>query len=204
MTAELQNLLERIQKDGVEKAETATEKTISEAKAKAKSILAEAEEKAGKLLEKAEEDAKAFEERARKSLKQAARDVILSIGTALNNTMKDIVKSKSAEALKSETLEKIIAETVAAYCSETSKDKRIEILLPADQQKRITDFFLSQYAAQLEKGIEIKADSSIAAGFKVSVVDENVEHDFSDEAISEALCQLLSPRLTEIVKKQID
>ena len=49
--------------------------------------------------------------------------------------------------------------------------------------------------------MEIKADDSIISGFKVSLKGDNVQHDFSGEAITEAMCRLLRPHLAEIVKQ---
>jgi V/A-type H+-transporting ATPase subunit E len=201
MAEELQNLLERIQKDGVEKAETEAEKIISEADAKAKAMLADAEKNAKEILEKADQDAKAFDQRSKKSLEQSARDAVLTIGQALNKTLEGIVREKTSESISDNTLKKMLIEVVKSYFSDKKSDKKIEVLLNPEHQKDISKFLMSEFKGAMEKGLEIKGDDSIVSGFKVSLADEKIEHDFSDEAITEALCQLLRPRLAEIVKK---
>ncbi len=92
MSEELQSLLTRIQEDAVAKSETEAEAIISKANETAKATVAAAEESAKKLIAHAEKDAEAFKIRAEKSLTQAARDVILSIGETLNSTLAAIVK----------------------------------------------------------------------------------------------------------------
>lgn len=199
----MQNLLDRIQEDGVEKAEAEAEKIVSAAREKAKTIAKEAEEKAKTIREKAEQDAKAFTERGRKSLEQSARDVILSVGDAVNTTLKRIISHKISQAMTGDTLKQMLVKVVESYCSQKTEDSRIDILLNPEQQKEIVDLFMSEYGKAMRKGLEIKADDSIISGFRVSVVNEEVEHDFSEEAITEALCQLLRPHLAEIVKDAI-
>ena len=95
MAEELQNLLERIQKDGVQKAEEESEKILARAREKAATLLKDAEKNAAAATEKAEQDAEQFMARSKKTLEQAARDVILSVGDAVTSTMKGIAAHAS-------------------------------------------------------------------------------------------------------------
>ena len=199
MAEELQNLLERIQKDGVQKAEEESEKILAKAREKAATLLKDAEKNAAAATEKAEQDAEQFMARSKKTLEQAARDVILSVGDAVTSTMKGIAAHEVAAALKPDTLKKVLVSVIKAYC-EDQKNDRIDILLSAEDQKAVTDFMISKFKAHMKKGLEITADSSVTAGFRVSVVDENVEHDFSADAITEALSLLVRPQLAEILR----
>lgn len=200
MVEELQSLLNRIQKDGVEKAETEAEKIVSTAEEKAKTIITEAEEKAKAILEKTDQDSKEFVERGEKSIEQSGRDVVLSIGDTLNTVLKNIASRKISQVINVDTLKQMLVKMIESYCKQEQRDSRIDILLNHKQQKEVVDFLMAEYGEAVRKGIEIKADSSIVSGFRVSVVNEEIEHDFSDEAITEALCQLLRPKLAEIVR----
>ena len=204
MAEELQNLLDRIQKDGVEKAEAEATKIVSQTRKEAKSIVTEAENEAGVIREKAEADARLFTEHGRKSLEQAARDVILSVGDAVSRVAKEIVSREISQAMTGDTLKQMLVKVVESYCRQESGDSRIEILLSPKQQKDVVDYFMSEYGKAVRKGLEIKADNTIIAGFRVSMVGEGVEHDFSEEAIAEAICQLVRPQLAEIVRKAIE
>ena len=74
MAEDLQYLMERIQKDAVDKAETEAAAIIARAKDKAAEIVKAAEAEASAKLEKADKDAEAFTERRRtpKRLRNAA------------------------------------------------------------------------------------------------------------------------------------
>lgn len=200
MAEELQNLLERIQKDGVQKAEQESGRIVSQAREKADALVKEAEDKAAALVKNAEQDAAQFMERSKRTLEQAARDVVLSVGDAVAATMEGIAAHEVAEALKPDTLKKILVSVIKSYCEEQKSD-RITVLLSAEDQKAIADFLMSKFKARMKKGLEIKADAGVTSGFKVSIVDENIEHDLSVDAVTDALSQLVRPQLAEILKK---
>ncbi len=204
MAEELQSLLERIQKDGIDKANDEAGKILADAEERASEIVKEAETRAAAALKKAEEDGQSFAERGKASLQQAARDVILSVGESINGTIKALVGYEVAQAMTTESLQQMLAKVVDSYCNNTTGESRIDILVPEDLQKEIADFFLSKFADAIKNGVEIKSGTGLNTGFSVSVVDQNVQHDFSGDAISDALCQLLRPYLAEIVKNSVE
>jgi V/A-type H+-transporting ATPase subunit E len=199
MPEELQHLLTRIQEDGVAKANARAEEIIADANATAKTIVDEAKKNAAEHRKKAEEDAQAFEQRAKKTLEQASRDIILSVGEAVTATMRDIVAKKTSDALDTEGLKAMLAEVVKVYFAQDSETSRIDILVNPEQQQAIKDMVTTAFADAASKGLEVKADDTVISGFTVSVVDSDVQHDFTQEAITEALTQLLRPYLAEIV-----
>jgi len=199
MAEELQNLLERIQKDGVQKAEEEAERILAEARGKADALVKEAEDKAAAMVKDAEKDAAQFMERSKRTLEQAARDVVLSVGDAVGATMQGIAAHEVSAALKPDTLKKILVSVIKTYCEEQKKD-RINVLLSEEDQKSVTNFLMNKFKARMKKGLEIRSDAGVTSGFKVSIVDENIEHDFSVDAITEALSQLVRPELAEILK----
>jgi V/A-type H+-transporting ATPase subunit E len=200
MTEELQSLLDRIQKEGVEKADAEAEAILAAAREEARGIVREAETQAASLRKKAEEDAAAFGERSRKSLGQAARDVVLSVGDAVTRVLRDLIRREVASAMTRETLQQALTAVVKSYFGKGAGGARIDLLLPPEAVKQVQDYFQQAFAEALKNGLEIRADEGLVSGFKVAVVSDEVEHDFSAEAITEALCQLLRPTLAEIVR----
>jgi len=199
MAEELQSLLERIQKDGVEKAEQRATEIVAEAKQKATATVKKAEARAVAIREEAEREAAAFAERGRRSVEQAARDIVLSVRQAVNKTFENLVAAEVADALDSDILKQVLVKAVESYCRETTAETPVELLIPAKQQKEVAKFLTAKYSRALRAGLDIKADRALGAGFRVSVVNDNVDHDFSDQAITAALCQFLRPHLAEII-----
>jgi len=201
MAEELDSLLERIQKDGVDKAEARAAEIVAAAEQKAGQIVREAEQKARQAVEQADKDSVAFKQRAEQSLEQAARDVILSVGATVTRLFTKLTRHEVSGALTIETLKQMLTTVVEAYCRTDGGTARIEILLNPEQQQQVVDYLMAKHAESVRNGLEVKADDSVVSGFRVSIVDKELEHDFTDAAIAEALSGLLRPELAEIVRR---
>ena len=99
MAEELQQLLEKIQHDGVEKANAEAAAIISKAKAEAEACKRTAAEEAAALAAKAEAEAKASAERAEKTIRQAARDTVLEVKDALERLLQNLLEKNVNAAL---------------------------------------------------------------------------------------------------------
>lgn len=200
MAEELKHLLERIQKEGVDKAETQAEKILADARGKARQIISDAEAEAKALTERAEAEAEAFAQRGAQSLRHAARDVILSVGDTITRLMESLVRRETESALSGSTLNDIVVAVVRTYCAGATGQQTVTLLVSPEQQETLRAIVMSKLDEALSQGVEILADDSVASGFRVSVKGQHVEHDFTAEAIADALCALLRPHLAEIVK----
>ena len=99
MAEELQSLLDRIQSEGVAKAEARAAEIVAEAEKKAADLVAGAEKKAAGLRAAAEADAATLQSRAEQSLQQAARDVRLQVGAAIQETLERVLLKDVRAAL---------------------------------------------------------------------------------------------------------
>ena len=199
MAEELQNLLDRIQKQGVERAEAEAERIRAAAGEEAERLVAEARQAADAARKKAEADRAAIEARGRTALAQAARDVILAVGEALQAALERIVRDHVSAALDDGTLKQMLGTMVEAYCRAGEGPSGIEVLLEPEQRERLAADLSARFTAVLRDGLDIKPDRTLSAGFRISRTDDEVEHDFSAAAIAESLCRILRPRLAEIV-----
>ncbi len=200
MAEELQGLLDRIQKDGIQKADADAAKLIDEAKSKAAEIVEQAEAKAKALLEKANEDGKLFQQRSESAVGQAARDVVLSVGDAITATLQGIVSARVDAALAADDFPALIKSVITAY-SKSESAAGIEVLLSEAQQEKVRAYLLGEMAEEMRGGLSIKGDKGIVSGFVVSMKESGVHHDFTGSTLTKALCGLLRPQLAEIVKQ---
>lgn len=198
MAEQLQGLLDRIQRDGVDKAKAEADVILESARQKAAKIIADAEKAAEAQRQKAEKDSKTFADRGKKALEQAARDVLLSLGESINRTVQALVRRDVGQALSAEALAGIIAEVVKSYTKADSRD--VAVLVPEDKRAAIIKHVNAALSGAAAKGLTISGDERLTAGFRVVLKDKNVEHDFSQEAITRALSQLLRPAIADIVK----
>lgn len=201
MAEELQHLIDRIHREAIQKAEAEAAQIVAQAKQQAAACVKEAEARAKAIVEKAEQDAKVFVERGRQTLQQAARDLLITVGQGIENILRDIVGQATREALDIETLKKMMLTVAQAYTQQEGRESRIAMLVSEQDQKEIVEFFAEMYRQKLVGGVDIRADNDIFKGFKVRLVDQHVEHHFTDEAIAEALSNFLRPHMAEIVQR---
>ena len=201
MAEELQHLIDRIQKEAVDTAEKQSEQLIAQAKQKAAAMVKEAEEKARLLIEKADNDAKAYTERSLKTLNQAARDLLITVGQGVENVLADIVDETVEQAMTIDAMKEMLVKVVEAYVAKGGVEDRVEILVSPKDQQEIVRFFESRYRQKLGQGIQLRAENDIFKGFKVSFAGGRVHHDFTKEAIAESLTNFLRPHLAEIVHR---
>jgi V/A-type H+-transporting ATPase subunit E len=140
--------------------------------------------------------------KARASLQQAARDVVLSVRDAVTKTLDDIVTTSVAETLNGDALNDLIAEVVKAYCGGETGGPA-ELLVSEEQKSRVQAFFMSKLKEAAAGGMDIKSDTDLVAGFRVSLSGGSVQHDFSAEAIADTFSQLLRPHIAEIAKAAV-
>ncbi len=203
MAEQLQELLDRIQKDGVEKAEGRASEIEQEAKANAEAILADATAKAATIIEDAEKGAKAFETQGQNALRQAARDVILSVRAAIEHTLDTLTRTDVASALNGEAFAEAVRSMLEAYFAAEPGKTDVTLLLNDNQKKMVSEHLMATLSETLKGGVTIAGERGVIAGLRVSLTDQGVEHDFTDKAIADALSKLLRPHLATIVEAAI-
>ena len=189
MSEDLQGLLEKINRDGVEKAEAKAAEIIADAKAKAAEIVKTAKEEAERAKAESKIAADDFAARADETVKQAARDTVLKVREAITALL---------EGVLAKNVEKVLAdETVAVQLAgEAVKDLtgRVEIAAP----EKLAASLKAQLAAKGE--ISIVTDENIYSGFSVKIDGGRVEHAFTAEVVAEELSKRLRPELARLLK----
>ena len=151
MAEELQHLIERIRKEGVESGEKAADALVAEAKKKAAAIVAEAQKQAKELAEKADKDAAAFAERGKKTLEQAARDLLISIGGSVGDVVGGIVDAKVGAALTPELMAQMLLKLAEAYGKDGGAGGIVAMLGEADAAA-VKAAFAKEYQNKLAAG----------------------------------------------------
>lgn len=201
MQEELQPLIDRIQKEGIETAESKAEEILEQAKKEASAILEHASAQAEILLEKADKDARAFSLRSQKTLEQSSRDLLISIGQSVSQIFSDLVEENLSQALDPSTIQKMLVTLAESYGKTSGRNPSIEVLLGKNEQSELASYLKAELAEKIKQGVEIRTENDLYPGFKVSFSEGSVYHDFTLEAIAEAVSSFLRPELAEIVQR---
>jgi len=200
MAEELQGLLERIHRDGIKKAETEKDAILATARDEAKKIIDDATKQAAELKKKAEEDAVASEARAKSAIQQAARDVILSLRSDLQLRLSNVVKACSGDAMTPDFMGKIIQEMAKSYKEKSgAASVGVEVLVNKNDAAEIEKRVMGSLLKDLQEKPEISIAQDFGHGLKIGFKGSEVFLDFSDDAISEMICQYIGPKLSKLV-----
>lgn len=201
MAEQLEQLIERIQREAVETGEQHAGKLVAQAKEKAAAMIKDAEAKSAAILEKADKDAEQFTLRGQQALAQSSRDLLITIGQGVEKIFQQLITRSVNQALDGGELRQILTRVVEAYLKEGGQGQSLEVLLSRKDKADLESYFRQQFTEALGNGLELNEDARLIKGFKIRLRDEHIEHDFSSEAIAEAVSVFLRPILAETVYK---
>ncbi|MCM8773343.1 MAG: hypothetical protein NC820_01205 [Candidatus Omnitrophica bacterium] len=197
MEVNLEGLIEKIKREGVEEAKKTSQEIIRKAEEEAKSIKEEAQKNAQEQLEKAKKEIEHFRKTAQNSLQQAARDIILLVRQKIIELCDYILKREVSNKLDSQFLGEIILKVIDKWVPQ--EDIKLELQVSSEDKKRLEEFLFSRLREDLKNSLEIKIRPEIKKGFRIKIEGEDLYYDFSDEAISEALYLMINPALSQIL-----
>ena len=195
MTQDLQQLLEKIQRDGVDKAQEEADKLLDGARAQAKAIIETAHAEAAKVKASTRQEAESFETRAEETIRQAARDTVLSVEKAVTRLLERLLlKDVNAELGGNGALVgELAAEAVRTYLS--GKDG-IEVAT----SEKLVGALRARLASLAASGVTVVTDDTTSSGFRISIDKGRVEHAFTGAAVADTLAKNLRPRLAALMK----
>jgi vacuolar-type H+-ATPase subunit E/Vma4 len=199
MAEELQALLDRIQNEGVAKAEAESNRILDEAKSHAADILAKARAEEAEARKRAEEESRQFRERAEASVRQAARDVLLEVETAVRDTLDRLLLAKVSGSFGDSSVRDAVRELLLRY-ARGADGGDVAFSLSPELCHAVRDSLLADLRQAAAQGVEVRPDDDLGAGFRVALQGGRVEYDFSARAIAEEMGRLLRPELARLVR----
>ncbi len=201
MAEQLQELLERINREGVEKAEKKAAAIVAEAEAKAREIVESAEKRAAEREAAAETAAGRLKENAEKAIGQSARNVMLSLEDEVRKYFDRILTTAIGESLTPEAMTAAILKLVEKAAAQIGGDESVEIGIAPGDAKKISDGLLAGFRKEAEGKLTINPVPSVEAGFTISFDGGKSSYDFTDTGLRDLLSTYLSPHLKEIISR---
>jgi V/A-type H+/Na+-transporting ATPase subunit E len=201
MEVQVQELIDRIKKDGIDEAEAKAKAILSAAEERALKIVTEAQQKAKGVVAEAEAERARTEESGKAALEQASRNLLIAFRESVGKTLSSIVAKEVQAAYSERTLEEALPALIASWKEKGSED--LSLLVPPYELKKLEGLFRSKLASDLLKGVELKAFPGLKAGFRIVERKGEAYYDFSAEAVAEMLSQYLNASLQGIMKNAI-
>lgn len=200
MPEKLKELLEKINEEGVKRAEETARAIESKARHEAEKIIRDAKAHAEKIVEDANINAKKAHEASEAALKHSARDLTLSLKDEIRKIFNKIVAIETEKAVSGENLKDILQGLIETYVEKNGKSSDIKVLLNKEDLEKLKKTFIAKLQEKLRDGIEFKPSPNINTGFSISFDKGRSYFDFTDEGLREALCAYLNPELAKLLK----
>lgn len=194
---QLQELLTKIKEEGIAKVTKESADILETAKKQAETILKGAEAKAQALKEKAAAEIQRREESSRRSLDNAARDMLLSFEQKLKNIVDRLISVQVKNALAEDALKKLILTAVTQHIQ---KNKEMALVLPETVKKSFTEAIKKEIQKELKFTVHTLSDKRLLAGFQIQHVHDDVIIDYSFDRIKAEFLSLVNPYLKSIAK----
>lgn len=204
----VQALVDRIRDDGVRAAKQEAARILSKAKAQAAGIVANAEAEAETIKKEARAAMEREQTATIEALRIAARDTGLELRAAVLSAFEEHVRRLVTDVtMDPSIIRDMILVLAGKAATELIKDREAVILVPErlrDEMPEVLNQFLNRSAESLSaevlrKGVELIPSSQARGGARVQLVDDDLEIDLSDEALSDMMLNLLLPRYRAIL-----
>lgn len=200
MDTHVEELIDRIKKDGVAAAETSASEKIAQAQKEADKIILNAKEEAEKILKQTKEENARLEKASEDAIKQAGRNILLSFRDSITKEVSKLIGNEVASSYSKDTLSKLIPEVVKEWIKNTSAED-VSVLLNEKDLKEVESNVKAALKAEISEGLTLKIDNSISSGFRIGVKDGAAFYDYSAEAVADLFSAYLNPRVAALMKE---
>ena len=201
MDIQVQELIDKIKKDGIEAASGEAARIKDEAETEAKRIVDAANKEAREIIDRGKADAERYEKAGITALEQASRNLILSFRDEIQKLLDRIVVREISASYGDDVLKATLPDLIKSWAAKDGNS--LTLILPDAELNRLEDYFTEKLAAELKKGLELKSDRNLGTGFRIANKDGSAYYDFSADSVAELLSAYLNPRLGEILKNPV-
>lgn len=212
-SAGVEALISRIRDQGVQAGRDEADRVLGEARREAARMLEAAKKEAEAKRADASEEIAAERTAAMEALRIAERDTIMDLRSRVTDGFERHVRRLVSESILDKDFIRAVVLVLAGHAAkEFIKSKKARILVSASlagednqqlqqQAKDVAgEVTLGISANMLREGIELIPASDDHRGVRVQLVDEDVEVDLSEKAISDLLLSQLLPRYRAITE----
>lgn len=201
METQLQDIIDKIHDEGVKGAEERARKIVESAEKQASERIEQARREAEGIIRSARDEAAKHQASGEAALRQASRDLLLSVRTELTRLFEAVQRDQIGETLTPEKAAPIIAGLIEQWNTAGTDD--IEVMVSEKDRDALEKSLQAALSRKLADGVEIKPVRGITAGFRIGSKDGSAYYDVTDATLAELLSAYLNPRLGEIMRNAV-
>lgn len=197
MADQLQEMLQKIYAEGVDKAKAEAEKIIHAAQEQADKLTKDAESEAEKIVEDAKKKAADLEKNINSDLKMAAQQAMTSLKQKIISSLLTDTLDKQTEKSVSDTsfLQKLILEVMSKWSPETSA----VLTVPENRQKELESFFKEEISKVFSGKYKVDFSPVMQNGIEIAPSDGTFKLSFTDDDFASFFASFLRPKAAQIL-----
>ena len=195
MENKIQELTDRIYREGVEKGNEEAQKIIARSQEEAKKIVDDAQRKAEMLIAAARKSANDLEDNTKSELKLFANQAVNALKSEITSLITDKVVANSVDNfIKDKNYFNAFVVSLATKWSVNEP-----IVISISDAEELKKYFGVKAKNLLDKGVEIKQVNGIKTLFSISPADGSYKVNFGEEEFMNYFKEFLRPQIVEML-----
>lgn len=190
MSNKLQELTDKLYKEGLNKGKEEGEKILADAKMQAEAIVEAAKKEAADIKTTAVAEAESLKSKVQSDLKAGAEQCLQAAKKDIENLLVNAVTS--TDSLGESGFLKEIIRTVAEKFS-ASEAADIALILPEKLQSELEPWIKGELATSLKCGVQASFSKKVNGGFTIGPKDGSYYISLTDETFRELIASYIRP-----------
>lgn len=201
MQNKLQELTDKLYKEGLSKGTAEAEQVLARAKSEAQQIIEQAKKDADQLIVNAKQASAEISKNTDAEFKMAARQVISSVKQQIEDviTAKAITPSVNAAFSSPEFIQSIVKEAVSKFNPNKEEANMLSVLLPKEKQEQLQEYFINKAGEAMGVYLDVQFSKAVKSGFKIAPKDGGYQVSFTEQDFDNLFKSFLRPRLVELL-----
>ena len=195
MENKIQELTDKIYREGVEKGNEEAQRLIANAQEEAKKIIEDARKEAESIVNSSRKSADELSENTKAELKLFAGQAVNALKTEIVNLL---TEQTITEAVKGATSDKsFLNNFIVALAEKWSSNE--DIVISVNDAEALKKYFASNAKQLLDKGVKIEQVNGRKTLFSISPADGSYKVNFGEEEFENYFKEFLRPQLVEML-----
>jgi V/A-type H+-transporting ATPase subunit E len=196
MDVKIQELTDKIYREGVEKGNEEAGRIIAEANEQKRSILHDAETEAGRIVATAEKQAAGLKKNAESELKWFAAQFLEDLKSEITSLIAGRIISSNVQPLTQDStyMQKVILEIAKGWAGTEG------LVIQSTDAEALSKYFEANTKDMLDKGdVKLEKINGKPASFTIMPADGTYKVAFGEEEFSAFFKEFLRPQLIELL-----
>ena len=199
MQNKLQELTDKLYKEGLSKGKQEGEAYLAKAKVQAEEIVAKAQAEAAAILAAANKEAEDLKIKVQGDLKMAASQSVAATKKDIETLV--VAKMTETEVKKALTSAEFVKEVILAVAKgfNTDEPTDLELVLPESLKADLEPFVKNELGKVLNAGVQASFTKKVAGGFTIGPKDSGYFISFTEETFNALISEYLRPATKKIL-----